>query len=235
MKSAVLGLMFVSVGVQANWTEDLATGPSQFNGDGGSLPVIVGTAPDAVGDAFGSGTPNLDISGMSAFLSGGNVSISMNFATPISPADAGDPESVIGFIELDIDQDPLTGNASAFDFFCPQPTQLGTEFIIDLGSVAAGQVGVDDVNLGPVGTAPISFTATGFTIDLPLSMIGNPANMHMASVIGTFGEPTDCAPDAALLAAGVPSIPVPTLSRWMLVLMALLMLVFTTRSLRRNQ
>jgi hypothetical protein len=235
MKSTVLGLMFVSMGVQANWTEDLATGPSQFNGDGGTLPVIVGSVPDPVGDAFGSGTPNLDVSGMSAFLAGGNVSISMDFATPISPGDAGNPDSVIGFIELDTDQNPLTGNAPAFDVFCPQPTELGTEFIINLGSVAAGQVGIEDASLGPVGTAPISFTATGFTVDLPLSLIGNPANMHIASVIGTFGEPTDCVPDAALLAAGVPSIPVPTLSQWMLVLMALLMLVFTTRSVRRDQ
>lgn len=237
MKSKLLCLMFVSLGVQANWTEQLGErGPVQPNGDGGSLPVVVGQVPDAVGDAFGTApmSPNLDISGMSAYLTGGNVSITMDFATPIAPADAALPESVIGFIEIDADQDPLSGVAPVFDFFCPQPTQLGVEYFIDLGTVAGGQVEVIDTNSGPLGTVPITFTSSSLNVQLPLALIGNPPNMHMASVIGTFPEPTDCVPDGALLAAGIPSIAVPTLSQWMLLVLALLVVAVSTRAVRRK-
>jgi hypothetical protein len=222
MKSIVIGLLLLSAGAQANWTEDLQPDPNQPRG--GMLPVIIGSAPDATGDAFGAGMPNLDVSGVSAYLVGGNINIGMNFATPISPADSGNADAVIGFIEIDADQNSATGNPPAYDIFCPQPTSLGVEYLINLGSVTGGQVAVEDTN-GTIGTVPISFTANSFSIDLPLSLIGNPPNVHMASVIGTIPEPTDCAPDNALLAAGVPSIPVPTLSQWMLLLLASVLIV----------
>ncbi len=202
-------------------------------GGGNPLPVVVGTASDATGDAFGLMAPNLDVSSLSANISGSNMVIRMDFSTPISSPEAGNPDSVIGFIEIDTDQDSATGDISQFDNFCPQPTDLGVEFTINLGAVNAGMVDIFDTN-STVGSAPITYTSNSFRIDLPMALIGNPSNVHMASVIGTQPEPTDCVPDNILLAAGMLNVTVPTLSQWMQILLALMFLTLTVNYIRKT-
>jgi hypothetical protein len=154
------------------------------------------------------------------------VYFEVNFSGAISPPSAFAANSVVGFLDLDTDKNaatggdapwggPVPGGHSWINFFVAAgsvpgpPINLGDEYFVDLGSEAfnAGFVDVISTTTGfPVISVPITYTATGFSLAIPLSALGNPSppNFNFGGVVGTFNESTDRFPNGATPAEVTP-------------------------------
>lgn len=206
---------------------------------GGGAPQ--GSVDDPVGDTFGGGSPQHDLTQFSAFIdgSGTNLLLSLTFDGNITPADSGMADAMIGLLEMDLDQDNATGFSPISDIFCPVATNLGVEFLVDLGSYtdASGQMLLVDLATGPVGNVDAAFTSNSVSITVPLALLGDDGFVNTATVIGTTPEPTDCAPNGGFLISApsaVPPIEVPTLRTWGLGALILLLVTLGAIAIRRQ-
>jgi hypothetical protein len=155
-------------------------------------PVFV----DPVGDTFGAGSVQLDITSVNGTVLGSNLAFRVTFATQVAPPSALAPNSVVGFIDLDTDQNASTGVISLQAIFGPGPAPLlGDEFFVDLGSEISHAGLVDIVNattFSVTATVAITFSATSFSLEVPLAAIGGDNGIvNYGVIIGTFAEPTD--------------------------------------------
>src|SRR5262249_38004783 len=114
---------------------------------------------DPTGDTFGSGPVQIDITSTDAAGAAGTLTFTLTFANTISPASAAAANSIFGFIDIDVDRNPLTGGGGSNQgtFGIAPPPLLNDEFFLDLGSEASHPGFVDVVNavtFATAGTAP---------------------------------------------------------------------------------
>jgi hypothetical protein len=177
-------------------------------------PVWANVYQDPQGDTFGHGSVQLDISSIDAQFNKTYLVFKTSFYTPILPPHLNAPNSVVGFIDIDSDRNPATGAQSFIDIFKPlsyPPSGLRDEYFISIFYETGnpGNVGVFTALSGSfVGTAPITFTANSYTISVPLTLIGGSGFVNYGTIIGTFLEPTDLAPNSCC-AASEPMVPPP--------------------------
>jgi hypothetical protein len=175
-----------------------------------SAASATGFLADPAGDTFGTGPVQLDVTGLYAETDAGLLTLQMVFGGPISPPGTGNPDEVVGLIEIDRDNSSLTGLPFATALFCPAPPPVGVDYFIDISSYDS--VGgtmvlffIDEFTLiaSPVGLVDATFASDGFTVEIPLSLLENwgpeEGIVDVAAVIGTPAEPTDCAPDGSAL------------------------------------
>jgi len=84
------------------------------------------TINDPVGDTFGSGTVQIDIIAFSATFTPTELIVSVSFQNPVSLPDSGQPNALIGYIDLDTDQNLGTGAISHIDIYSPYTSDEGT-------------------------------------------------------------------------------------------------------------
>lgn len=176
--------------------------------------------PDPMGDTFGSGPVQLDIESTSASVDDDAVTIRFDFFTPIAPDSSSMPESVVGFIDLDVDQNADTGGLSFQSFAAPPEQQgglLGSEARIDLGSENNGLVNLQDTATSALITQlPINFGSDFFEIELSrdLDLLSESEGINYGAILGTVPEATDAAPNTTFATI---SFDPPTLHpmRWM--------------------
>jgi hypothetical protein len=172
---------------------------------------------DPTGDTFGNGPIQLDVTSVNTTVTSTSLTFVVTFSGPVFAPSVGNPRSVGGFIDLDTDQNPATGVESATGVFGPPPApNIGVDFGIDLFSedFHSGLVDVINTNIGMIiGTAPITFSTSSFTLTVPLSLLGGDDGLvNYALVIGTFDEPTDEVPNGvtpATSADGAAPVPEP--------------------------
>lgn len=206
--------------------------PSQSAAPVADAELIRATAADPTGDTF---NPGPDLTGITADTDGTSLTITLDFAGNIEPPPGGGTGiEVVGFIDLDTDQNGATGTAGGnVGTFCPMPpANFGADFSIDVGSFdpMTNTVTVTDSAAMPVGTAAISYTATSLTVVVANATLGGDDGIaDINTVIGNQPAPTDCAPDGAVLTStlgGGTVLPapaaVPTLNQWGIALLALL-------------
>jgi len=168
----------------------------------------VGTAPltvagDSIGDPPGDtyGSPDdpsqPDITMVAAAHDSDALTIVIRFASP--------PPGLVGYIDLDVDQDPTTGTLAQVDAYRPDPggsSGLGDEFVVDLSN----GVLVDVVNFGIVAYVDQLYNGNTVTIRIPLRQLaGSNGNVNLATVVGDDNGPTDIAPNEGHLTMGAPS------------------------------
>lgn len=201
--------------------------PSQSAAPATAAQEIRATAVDPVGDTF---NPGPDITSFSAETDGTDLILTLTFDGAIEPPPgSGGGNEVIGFIDIDADQDALTGIAGGnVGIFCPSPPAIGMDFFIDLGSYDAmtGTADVVDASPAIVGTAQVTYGANTVTAVVANALLSDDGIADLNTVIGNSANPTDCAPDGALLTstvagAGTPTA-VPMLNTWGLVFLTLL-------------
>jgi MYXO-CTERM domain-containing protein len=164
---------------------------------GGAVGAHAAPIIDPVGDTFGAGPVQIDITSIDAISSSTSLTFLVNFAGTISPASSGLVNSLSGFIDIDADRNAATGgggsNQGTFGL-APAPS-LNDEFFIDLSTEAGHPGQVDVVNaitFATLGTAPISFGANLFSTTLPLSLLGSSDGVvNYRVLVGTALEPTD--------------------------------------------
>lgn len=219
---AALVALSASVVAQEQWVPN----PDPAAARGASS--IVGSVNDPVGDTFNAG-PDLTL-----FSASGNptsTTFVLQFAGPIqAPPGTQAGNEVVGFIDIDADQNAATGIAGgAPGTFCPTaPSSFGMDFSINLGSFDPinSTVAISDSSSSAVGVAPITYGPDSITVTVPNGLIGGDPVLNSATVIGNIPAPTDCAPDngAVLVAGTAPAVSVPAIGNvatWMLLSLVL--------------
>jgi subtilisin family serine protease len=133
----------------------------------------------------------VDVTTVRAGADSDEITMELNFA---SDADA---ESAVGFVFLDTDQDPETGEPPEF-FFGDPAQDVGLEYFVDL--FLAHEAGVvlivDAITFEIVAETEARVVGNTLGFDVPLEAIGGDDGfVNTALVVGDIG-PTDWAPDA---------------------------------------
>jgi len=170
---------------------------------------------DAAGDTFGVDAGQPDVASLSA-TQWSSLTIVLTFHNAISPWLAGALTSVGGYIDIDADQNTLTGFESASDYYRPASdagvSGLGDEYIVSLFQNANGSFTVYDAN-DSLGTVMPTYDAQSITMTIPLTLLGNDdGNMNLGALIGSPNEPTDIVPSDGHLTLGDPGVPAPPIS-----------------------
>ncbi len=166
------------------------------------VPVSAHVYTDPQGDTFGRGPVQLDISSIDAQFNKTYLVFKTTFYTPVSPPHTFASNSVGGYIDVDSDRNPTTGALSFIDRFKPigyPGSGLGDEYFISIFFEAnnPGLAGVyNAATFFLMGAAPITFTSNSYAISVPLSFIGGTGLINYGTIIGTFSEPTDLAPNS---------------------------------------
>ncbi len=174
-----------------------------------SFDVAKDSAGDPIGDTFGTGPTQIDITGLAGEAMGDSVVVQVTFDGTISPPDSGQPDAVNGFIDIDADQDGSTGDVPWTDFLTGSATTgMGNEFYVDLFSYSAADGAadvVDDLDDTVTGRAPVSFTSSSMTVQIPLALLADAeVGINTAAVLGTFDEATDAVPNDGSVAIRIP-------------------------------
>jgi hypothetical protein len=171
-----------------------AIGVASLSAAAQSGPVI-----DAFGDAvpvFGEPTPLIDIDTLDVRYDATDLYITMTFHTPIAPASAGRPNSLVGLIELDTDENPDTGVEAVQNMYAPPfaPVGLGVDYFCDFFTEhdTPGFISILKHPLHePVATVPVEFTERSVRFAVPLATLGGDGRLNFTATVGTFDQPTD--------------------------------------------
>ena len=158
---------------------------------------------DPVGDTVatppGTTAPALDVTGVSGTVNATDVVLTLSFTTPIAPWSAAQPNSVDGFLDLDLDQNDATGIPGAADEY-PEydgDTLLGAEYYLSLRQVATGMIAL--VNSATRTYRPVPAAVSGNTMRIVIPrryLADEDGQFRLSLVVGTPGRPaTDFAPN----------------------------------------
>lgn len=177
---------------------------------------------DPTGDNFptsaSAGLVAPDIVSLGAAVDGeSNLVVRIEFADEVASDATGGPNVVIGFLDIDTDQDPGTGIQPATEFFgpgAPGSTGMGTDFFVSYLTEGTGLMPVLDSESNVVATISPTFDGNKIDLFIPLSSLGgDEGDVNLATVVGTIPEPTDIAPNDGNLTAGPSATSGPRLSR----------------------
>ena len=171
---------------------------------------VIGVNPiaDPVGDRVpGAGGVPPDLIAYQGLVIDGMVVFHMRLNQTANSSAVGGPNAVHGFIEIDIDQNPATGNAPIID---TRPGGTRTNMGIEYRIVIQLQNGRHQVSVLPSGStvfwATAAFSGRTITIRVPLSALGgDDGNLNYGILVGTFlselgvlaqTAPTDWAPES---------------------------------------
>jgi hypothetical protein len=150
---------------------------------------------DPVGDTFGTGPVRHDITAVEVSLGAELITFDIRFAGPIAAPSAFLPNSVVGYIDLDVDRNPATGAPSQASYFSPAgPDGIGAEFFVDVFSeqFSPGRSElIDTATMQPVSNADLRVTDRLLSIDVPLARLGGTGEVNFSVIVGTFNEFTD--------------------------------------------
>jgi Ca2+-binding RTX toxin-like protein len=160
---------------------------------------------DPLGDTFGDGFTRPDIDRVSGSIRDGNLVLAIDFFSEISPPSFFNFNSVGGVIDLDLDQNPATGNPATQSLFAPPGQQggaIGADLLIDLYSeqFTPGFVNILNTGFSVVAQAPIFYANNSLQVQVPLTVLGDDGALNFAAVVGVPGlSPSDAAPDTAVV------------------------------------
>jgi hypothetical protein len=162
------------------------------------------TFEDLAGDTFGSGNYQYDILSADVFQDRDNTQLVMHltFNNPVHPpSTAGADDELVGYLEIDTDQDPGTGTPSFIDSYASSlglpPANLGVEYGIDFFyyDTQFHTLSVYEGNMSILsGYARAIYGENTVTVQIPLAALGDDdGNIKFGFILGTFPEPTDMA------------------------------------------
>lgn len=165
---------------------------------------------DPAGDTFGTGTTKWDLSGMSLSNDASDLTVILDFTTNVISPTSGDTTAMIGFVDLDVDQDSSTGLHNTIDSFRPQgsgSTELGADYQLILKNYDSDStIAVSDSNGTHVGRVKPIFDGKRITIHVPLALLGNDdGRVNAAAIVGNVHQPSDFVPNAKHLSLNTSS------------------------------
>ncbi|MEX2284889.1 MAG: hypothetical protein WEE89_20545 [Gemmatimonadota bacterium] len=195
-----------------SWTLGKNFGAKTLTATVGTLPPVTFTAtviaPDAGILAFNLTDPAADtlahdtvgvpkahdVLSLRGDFKRDSLILTLTFGGPIGSFTDGGDLAVVGFLELDIDDNPSSGVGSISDFFGGSGN-LGIDYTIGLGGTATSvTVGPPS---GPAVQVPAAFSGNTVIMRIPLAAIGNDdGNFSLVGIIGTVDRPTDVFPNS---------------------------------------
>jgi hypothetical protein len=162
------------------------------------------TYTDPAGDTFGFMAFQYDIISVDVFRDRQDAYLIMHitFNNPVlPPTTPGAVDELVGYLEIDADQNPTTGNLSVIDSYASgqglPPAHLGVEYSIYLFDYDPlfQTFSVYEENMYTLsGYARALFNDNSVTLQIPLAALGNDdGNVNFGFILGTFPEPTDMA------------------------------------------
>ncbi len=206
--------------------------------------LVYNSYTDPLGDAFGQ-FASPDVTEFSVARNNNDLDITVRYELTNLPTKGLPMLDAVAIIELDVDADINTGtNQTTYNDYCSPQLAMGADYQISYPSLSGPpqltNKGVPvltadlfDANMNFISTLPATQNADNFVVHLPVNLIGSPVDpVYLSAVTGNIDEPTDCSPDAAILALdnrGTEATAVPTLSFWMMLFMAALLALFGVR------
>jgi hypothetical protein len=182
-----------------------------------SMPDIVRDptsvfAVDPVGDTFGlAGATQWDVSELTLTHETDGISVRLDFANDVYVPGPGDPNALVGLVELDLDQNVTTGKLGIVDQLRGDGarTGLGVDAGVNLTTLGADStVVVYDMGGNMTGRAKVEIGGRRIIIHIPSALLANDDGyVDAAVIVGNSKSPTDLAPSSGHL-----SLPRPTSS-----------------------
>jgi hypothetical protein len=159
---------------------------------------------DAAGDNFGIEVFQYDILSIDLYIDESKTYLIMHmtFNNPVyAPFPVGNMEGLVGYLEVDADQNPLTGSTSIIDGFAigqgEPPTNMGVEYgfyFFEYDSIFHTMPIRKPGTLELTGYANIVYNGNTCTLQIPLGAMGDDdGNIDFGFILGTTLEPTDMA------------------------------------------
>ena len=172
------------------------------------------TVDDPVGDVFGTGGTQWDLTALAVEHDVGGITARLDFTADVLSPMSGDTSAIIGVLELDLDQREASGGESVLDHFRHDggAAGMGVDATVDLSLYAAdSSVAVYDTLVNVVGRVKPVFSGHSITIRIPAAMVGNDDGLlYAAVIIGSTKGPTDFAPQSGHLVLGDDPLVAPT-------------------------
>jgi len=163
-------------------------------------------AADPVGDTFGGGAVPWDVTALSIVRDAGGVTVRLTFSKDVVSPVSGDPAAMIGFVDLDVDQNAGTGITPTVDEFRVRPgsTGMGADFELDLANyLPDGSVAVRDAHGVETGRVTPVFSARDVAVYIPKELLGNDDGfLNAAAIVGATAGPSDIVPENGHLTVG---------------------------------
>lgn len=170
---------------------------------------LLDPVPDEFSTAASDGLVPPEVDAIFAWREGDLLVVLMLFAQEVVPDDIGGPNTVLGMLEFDTDQNPATGGVPLTDQSRPPApsgsTGMGRDYFVVMSATATPteyevwQEGVD-----PTGTITPIFDFDLVTFEIPAALLGgDDLALNMALIVGTDPEPTDIAPNDGYLSTSV--------------------------------
>jgi hypothetical protein len=198
------------------WTIGPSFGIKTLRASAGSLPAIAftirGIAPDdgvlafdvadPEGDTIahtGTKTPPVDLLRIRGDFKRDSLIITMTFGAPVRPGSADAANSIGGEIELDMDDDLLTGYKPADSNKYGTSADLGVDYVVDLFD--SSPTGLFVFSALGMARALISYPDNSIILRFPLSMLGDDdGNFSLVTVVGPYVWASDVFPNTGHLA-----------------------------------
>lgn len=142
-----------------------------------------------------------DIAYLSSSIEPDRITFQIGFFDSIAPASAFATNSLVGYLDFDLDQSPLTGVVPHQNVFGSGSAALGIELFVDLFSeeFSPGHAEViDAATMLPVADATLTFEPTRLSIDVPLTVFGGDTALNYGAVVGNFLAYSDEARNSGL-------------------------------------
>ena len=166
---------------------------------------------DPAGDTFGlPGGTQWDLTTFSITRETDGISVRLDFVNDVAMPLPGDPNALVGLVELDLDQNRATGKLGYVDQLRKDggATGLGVDAALNLSQIAADStLVVYDMGGNPTGSAKVAIGGHRLTIRVPSAQLGNDDGyVDAAVIVGNQGHsPTDLAPQTGHLSLQPPA------------------------------
>lgn len=172
----------------------------EINGFAPDEGIVAFDVADPAGDTMAHSDtlpPAIDILRLRGDFKRDSLILTMTFAAPVRPSNAQAPNSIGGEIEMDMDDDALTGRPPDSNMFGASAV-IGVDYLIDLFDAFPVLLLVQS-RLG-ITHARVSYPGNSIVIRLPLSMLGDDdGNFALASVVGPYVWASDLFPNTGQL------------------------------------
>jgi leucyl aminopeptidase len=138
----------------------------------------------------------IDLLGVAVAVGRDRITLSLEFAEPVAPWSAGRPNSLDGFVDLDVDEQTNTGVPAAAQAAGRNP-QIGADYYVDLRDARPGHVALVNTRVRGFVLVSARFDGATVTIELPRGELDDgDGEFRLSLVVGAPDRPlTDVAPD----------------------------------------
>ena len=163
---------------------------------------------DPLGDTLSWGELGLplapDLLSMASEFKRDSIIFTMTFSRPVTPASQYLASALGGAIEIDIDDNPNTGEESVSNYFGAS-ANVGVDFgisMFDATSTTALLFALQNPTDVQTFEVPATFSGTVVTVRIPMSLLDDDdGNYTAVSIFGTPDRPTDIAPNSGGIVA----------------------------------